>query len=338
VADLWLAPYLPLREEAEVGPWRLVPFSTATSRHTRSRKVFNEVRRLQTAYRIKEGQIGAVVIPTEGRVGDDQPRELIRPFGHAILGAALDGNPALSDDSGEQIVTAENAAVYGHPLGEEGYVITVGALVRQLQAHYAEPGRRLPRIEPPRELFTPWQYHLDTEYAAALYELIAADGRRGRQLDQAIEWLGLAWANTAVVNEDARLLVLRSGFEALLGGDASTKRNRELLSKLLDEPDAQRTPRTWREQEKGPYELTDLEWWFQDYALLRNKIAHGDELADEDSVFEEGTRHLHRADEVLRRAIKRVVVNARDEPLLERSVGERRMAKALVEGGYFDDP
>jgi hypothetical protein len=334
-----VAPYLPLREEATVGPWRLVPFAQVGKRHTKDHKTFNEVRRLRTSYRVEDERIGAIVIPVDGRVGDDQPRDLIRPFGHAVLGAALDGNPQLDDGEGGEMVTAENAAAYGHPLGEAGYVITVGALVRQLRAYHAEPGRRLPRIEPPRELFTPWSFTFDDDYATALYELMTAGRREGRQVDRAIEWLGLAWANTAVVNEDARVLVLRSGFEALLGGDASTKQNRKLLSKLLDEPGADRTPRTWVERgaTKGPYPLTDLEWWFQDYALLRNKIAHGDEIAEGDWAFEGGTRHLHKADEVLRRAIKRTVVKALDEPLLETSLWQRRTTRALKEGGYFDD-
>jgi hypothetical protein len=104
------------------------------------------------------------------------------------------------------------------------------------------------------------------------------------------------------VSEDARVIVLRAGFEALLGGGANTSRNRELLSELLDEPDAKRTRRMWPRL-KAPVELTELEWWFQNYGLLRNKVAPRDVVEDEDWLFEDGRRHLHMADDTLRCAI-----------------------------------
>ena len=57
-------------------------------------------------------------------------------------------------------------------------------------------------------------------------------------------------------------------------------------------------------------ELTELEWWFQSFALLRNRIAHGGEIPDDDYLFEDGAPHHWHAEWQLRRAIKQMVANA----------------------------
>jgi hypothetical protein len=126
---------------------------------------------------------------------------------------------------------------------------------------------------------------------------------------------------------------LRSGFDAILGGGSNTKAHRKRLSELLDHPEAERIPRTWSEHGRTESaELTDLEFWFQLFAVLRNKIAHGD-VGELDANWKfEDHHHVRYAEEVLRRAIKRVVVNVVDEPLLERSAGHRGMVRAIEKG------
>jgi hypothetical protein len=333
VADVWLIPYLPLDREREVGPWLLVPFRDLARRHTTNQPVFNEVRRLRTAYKLKEGitPFGAVVVPVDGRIGDERPRELLRPFHRAVSCALIDSNASFLDDdnpnAGHKMATAENAVVYGHPLhGGNSYVTSTGALVQSWDYRSAEPGRRLPSVAPPHELPKPLFASFDHEYASGLYTALTGEDITARRLDRAIEWLALAWSNSAAISEDARVIVLRAGLEALLGGGASTQRNRELLSVLLDESDPARTPRSWPRL-KEPVDLTDLEWWFQSYAFLRNKVAHGDIVEADDWLFEDGRRHLHLADDVLRRAIKRTVVRATGNNTLEMSTIARALAR-----------
>jgi hypothetical protein len=336
MADVWLAPYLPLAAQVDISVWRLVPFRDLARRHTVSQPVLNEVRRLRTAYRLTNTSgmpFGALLVPREGRIGDEQPRELLRPLHRALVAALLDGNPSFLDpdpspNAGHHMVTSENAVVYGHPLhGGSSYAISTGAMVQSLNLNHVPPGRRLPRVQPPNELPTPIFAKLDKEYATALYNALARDDTTARRLDRAIEWLALAWNNSAAISEDARVLVFRAGFEVLLGGGADTKRNRELLSELLDEPDADRSPRSWPGL-KSPVALTHLQWWFQSFATLRNKVAHGDAVEDTDRLFEDGKRHLWHADDVLRRAVKRTVVRAGADPLIELPAIDRYFKRA----------
>jgi hypothetical protein len=222
MADVWLAPYLPLAAETEASAWRLVPFRDLARRHTTSQPVLNEVRRLRTAYRLTSTggtPFGALVVPRDGRIGDERPRELLRPLHRALVGALLDGNPSFLDsdpspNAGHHRATSENAVVYGHPLhGGSSYVISTGAMVQSLNLNHAPPGRRLPRVSPPNEMPTPIFAKLDEEYAAALYDALVRDDMTARRIDRSIEWLGLAWNNSAAISEDARVLVFRAGFE-----------------------------------------------------------------------------------------------------------------------------
>ena len=117
---------------------------------------------------------------------------------------------------------------------------------------------------------------------------------------------------------DARILALRAGFDVLFGG-AETRELRERFSALLDPPDAPRTAREWDDHHgnhRAPFDLTDLEWWFQSFALLRNKIAHGGQLESEEYDFDDGTPYVWHAERNLRRAIKQTVADAGHEDVL----------------------
>ncbi len=87
-------------------------------------------------------------------------------------------------------------------------------------------------------------------------------------------------------------MALKAGFEVLLDSeDVGELRNR--LSALLDPADVVRSERIWtsRAGKRQRAELSDLEWWFTEFAFLRNAIAHGDEFAEEQFDYD-GTRRL----------------------------------------------
>jgi hypothetical protein len=97
----------------------------------------------------------------------------------------------------------------------------------------------------------------------------------------------------------------------VLFGGANTRDIRGKPSELLDDEDAPRTHREWDDHVRHlGAELTELEWWFQSFALLRNKIAHGGEIPEADHLFDDGVPHHWHGEWQLRRAIKQVVANA----------------------------
>jgi hypothetical protein len=329
MGDVWLAPYIPLSEETTVGTWLFVPFRAFAQRHARGRAVYYESRRLVTAYKLRNTAgmpFGAVIMPCEGRVGDDIPRELLPRLWRALVPALIDLNPSFleQDDqrrpnAGQAMASADNAQVHGHPLtGEHSYVISQGAMVRQLSYQHAPPGRRLPPVAPPPGLPTPFLGRgLDEDYAAALYKTLTAGDTTARRLDRCIQWQVLAWSNTEVIAEDARILAFRAAFDVLLGGGSQTRQHGRTLARLLRDT-SKRRPRKWVEHGKArEMALNDTEWWFQSFGLLRNAIAHGDTIDEQHWLFDDGGRHLWHADEVLRRAIKRTVIEAGGDEDLE---------------------
>lgn len=242
--DVWLLPYLPLTNECQVGPYGLVPFRDLSRRHATSQVVYNEVRRLRTAYRVSSmGQpFGAIVVPEDSRIGGEElEREQFPALHGAVLAATIDANPILigADDmgnSGHATATAENAKMFGHPLtGEYSYAIQTGAMVTVLSWRSSEPGRPLPKIHPPANLPEPMFFSFDAEYASALHHALCQDSDDARRLALAIDWLNITWSNNEDVSARTRALAHRSAFEALLGGEASTKKQREALSSLLDD-------------------------------------------------------------------------------------------------------
>lgn len=172
---------------------------------------------------------------------------------------------------------------------------------------------------------------IDDLYLDGLLRVLGESNDDSRRLSRSIEWLDLAWRNTTSIDEDTRLVGLRAGFEVLLGVGDSSDNIRGALSKLLDPPDEARVTRSWQSL-KGKdrsEDLTDLEWWLMKFSFLRNRIMHGSPIAD-DEYLDEGVRFLWRAEETLRQAIKRFVVNRTSEEILMNPL-ERILSAELKE-------
>lgn len=333
---VWLAPYLPLSEEVHAGPWSFVPFRDFRMRHARSREVYGEAKRLITAYKLggKLSRLGAVVRLTDGRVGDQTSPDDLPRLERALAAALIDLNPSFLDEedpnAGHISASADNARVFGYMLENRGsFAFAEGALVRRVNLVSAPPGRRLPRQPPPPALPQPiLKGYFDAEYAGALYDALSGDSQLARQLDRCIQWLILAWTNTEAIGSDARILAFRAAFEVLLAAESTGECGRA-LSTLLDDP-GDRCPRSWTDRGKTRERvLDDTEWWFQSFTLLRNAIAHGDEVASEQWLFDDGKLHLWHADDRLRRAIKRTAIQAGADPALELHPFSRLIRRGL---------
>lgn len=204
-------------------------------------------------------------------------------------------------------------------------------MLETLELRSAPRGRPLPPVEPPLRLPKPtFGFKLDGEYVTAPYETLTRGDKTARQLDRCIQWMVLAWSNAEVVAKDARVLAFRAAVDVLLGGGAKTRQLGSALSSLLDDQSDTRT-RRWNEHcANKSAEMDDTEWWFQSMALLRNAIAHGDEIEPEQWLFDDGQEHLWHADDRLRLAIKRTVINTGQGPDLILRPGERELRRAYA--------
>ena len=278
-----VAPYLPIKKPVEIGPWTLEPASEAV----RSRRIRNDIplKKLLQAYNCFGNRCGAVGRLGRTWIGAPIPnRGWVDQLGGALLYGVLSARLLLSDDDAPK-GTADNAFVGGHPLGDPSFtVIPTGGIFTTSRGIPLDG--KVGTITPPQDLFIPASLpELDQEVMAAFYEELGQVGKKivARRIRRALQWLRFAWTNTIAITEDARIVALRTAFEALL-----TKRTfkpneswkvREHFSGLV----ARGEPKTPRGPKKR--EMTDAAWWFENFTLLRNEIIHGDTAQKRSRVF-----------------------------------------------------
>lgn len=331
-------PYLPLREIATVGGWRLIPAQRCVVDAFVDDDARVKAQGLLRLYEAGTGArvAGALAAPPNGRVGDDVPIDQMRTLRRAIVVGLLEGNPtppALAEDAeavdlngGWKSATSDNAAIWGHPIDESGYTaVEYGAMVTTLSGGHNVLREDSISIRRPAELPTPFLYRFfDGVYADAVFAVLYADDDLSRRVGRAIDWLDLAWRNSPSITPEIRVVLLRTGFEVLFGDD-NTYVVRDELSALLDAEDVPRQTREWTTLAGTPQtdELSDLAWWFMQFAFLRNAIMHGDDV--QAAMFEhEGRPHIWLGEARLRDAIKALVAEAGHPTVLlsrqERSV------------------
>jgi hypothetical protein len=336
--EVLLFPYLPLAQRRQLGPWQLIPRAELAAGDCIGAAVVEYAHGVWRLYRMPGSDTGyGCFVARDGQpVGGELDAAGLRTLHDAVCVALLDQNPSravagMVDDynSAHRMCTTENALVFGHRFDAELYTgYETGTMVVH-RVGGPKIGESEAVIEPPSDMHLPlMRPQFDQVYAQALYEVIAGLGEDDPDLPGAIRWLELAWTNSSAIDTPARILALRAGFDVLFGG-ASTATIRGQLSALLDEQGAPRTQRTWVDHgNQREAELTELEWWFQSFALLRNKIAHGGEIADAEFLFDDGTPHHWHGEWQLRRAIKQTVADA-GYPLVLLDPFERAIQQAI---------
>jgi hypothetical protein len=323
---VWIFPYLPLPERLVVGPWTLIPRSDLKDDDAISADAATKARGVAALYRMPgdDRGFGAFVRSEDASVGEEVDAIGLGRLYQAVVTGLLDRNASRAEprnddhNAGHATCTVENARFQGHGIDDDGYTaFSYGVMVQQLVGGY-QVGRDVAKIEPPHELQLPMlgRRGMDDVYVSALYDVLSNLHENSPDIPGAIRFLEVAWANSLSVRTEARILALRAGFDVLFGG-AETKKVRNRLSRLLEAPDAARTHRTWVDHaHEREGELTNLQWWFQSFALLRNKIAHGGQLEQAEYDFDDGVHHIWHAELNLRRAIKKLVANAGHEAVL----------------------
>lgn len=211
-----LFPYLPLTELVRLGPWELIPLAAIAETEAVAPWVPDVLPQLLELYRTPDADrtaVGCIAKLRTDPVGTPTDPALHRPLHRTIVAALLDGNPDGPSEKREgwAVATSDNALMYGHKLGPDGYIAVrygamVQALVRGLQV-----GTDYSQIRPPSELHVPFMHPpIDDVYAASLLEELSKGIDEARRLGGAIDWLDIAWRNTASIDEDTRIIALRA--------------------------------------------------------------------------------------------------------------------------------
>jgi hypothetical protein len=319
-AEVLLFPYLPIgSDRLEVGPWELIPRRAFDDGDATAPWVAESVRGLLDLYKVSTTTIGmgTIVRHRDGKVGDTVDRDAMRPLRRTVVAAVLGGNPEVTEPGRQQglsVATSDNALLFGHSVGPEGWVTVQYGLMVETTVGGIQIGTEHGVIHAPNELHVPLTGpNIDKDYLPPLWRVVVGDSGEERRVGRAIDWLDLSWRNTLSISEEMRIMSLKAGFEVLLDSDDVVEL-RDRLSALLDPPDVARPEREWVSRAGNPRraELSDLQWWFTQFTFLRNAIAHGDELADEQFDFD-SKRHLWLGEARLRQALKATVARLSGE-------------------------
>jgi hypothetical protein len=147
VADLLIAPYLPLSTRTDVGSWTLVPFGSLEESGVVPDDLKHPVERLVDEYRPTDNRgraMGVVAVPQAG-FGESFERAAMGMLGYALLAGVVTANQPLVRPEEDQdlnagfaAATSENALLYGHPLVEShSYAIGTGMLVHTTAVRHA---------------------------------------------------------------------------------------------------------------------------------------------------------------------------------------------------------
>jgi hypothetical protein len=234
-------------------------------------------------------------------------------------------------------VTSDNAQGWIQPLGDDGFIaIQQGMMAPALIGglNVLEQSGRIP--VPPEVRMPMLGRGLEVDVAEAAYGFLASDTDEARRLGRAIDWLDLAQRNTQSLKVELRIVALKTAFEVLLD-HREVEELRSRLSALLEDPGVDRPRRTWRTRggREVAAELSDLEWWFTQFAFLRNKIAHGDPV-EQDDVDHGGHSHLWLADARLRQAMIETIARG-GYPELRLDRGVRRLRRRHRRAGLDPD-
>jgi hypothetical protein len=291
------------------------------------------LQKLLKAYDVPGSGAGAVAHLTGEAIGAPvSDRASIERLRWALVyGTLAAGSPRKGRDAPR--ATADNALLWAHPSGDSSFTaIEEGGLSSILKSISLTDGEigQIPRPEGLAVIHGSLP-DLDDERVTALYEEMAKGLILGRRLQRTLEWLNFAWTNTVSITEDARIVALRTAYEALL----STRRNsktefiRTRLSRLLT-PRAPKTRRAYKNRGRRKDEkLTDIAWWFQSFTMLRNEIIHGDDIHRHSRVFgSHDESHVMLASKHLLELVPRKLVKAGHPADLLEHKRLRKMMKA----------
>lgn len=350
-------PYLPIRAAVVVGPYRVVPISDFGG-PWRDDEFERAARAFMGSFVRTDGTAlpgGALVTDVatgcDGAVlGHDEGTAVQR----AIEFAALDTNPPPGPGhNGWMAVTSDNTELHSWPLDVRGGAVSLqsGLVVRTVNS-----GPRVADgfvVPAPEELHVPLgAISLDEEIPDAIYRRVlageqAGGDHEGRRLERAIGWLAKAWRNTPSVGWDDRVVLLKTGFEALTGHSrtheaadaladlyARVVGGDEVGRSLLWSSD-DRPTREYFARDGKTYLCTDQQHWFRSFGDLRNSIIHGDVVTGSFGYDLDGSAYnghfFDTAERVLRESVKVALSEMEGRALYEPLVVRRMTDRLRVE-------
>jgi hypothetical protein len=307
-------PYLQLREALPLGDGlTVVPaddLDAGDPHATEARSLLDKYarpsglgRRTVGAFLCRNGRVGTVF-------SDEELKRAHRTVGFALLEANPKAVAGEYRSDGNSVWTTENALIRGHRLGGGTFAwVHLG-----FRRHNSMGPDSLTGVVslPPGVMVPSMAAGPDAQLSKATWNSLKTGTQRSRRIGRGIDWLMSALQN-AEIDQDTRLSDAYSGFDALLGDDATMAGGRELqeaICALLDPPGEPTSPRTLvtRRGTSTTADLTDRGWWFFNLTFLRNGIEHGYDVQPNEYLFG-GQPQLNRAETELRCALLKMIAD-----------------------------
>jgi hypothetical protein len=331
-------PYLPLCRQVDVGEWSLSPISEYSGEWFNGRfqaltsQFIRSFRGPQDEPVNQPTLVSHSVLGCNGRA--PTPLEL-NALGRAVEFSVLDQNPEWSAEgragtiSAAQTLTTDNADIHVWPIDlvDAHVAQQYGFIVSTLAGGYQISDELV--ITPPEELRLPFgPVAIDGTIATAIYDTIVgihveANPHDAARIARTVSWLAKAWRNTPSISWEDRIVLLKTGFEALTQKSKTHETAaslRELFERvivgearlyatdhLLWSPN-ETSSRRFVGKDGKSHDCTDLEHWFRTFGQARNAIIHGDLDSGDLDYALDGSAYsgpmFHTAERLLREAIK----------------------------------
>jgi hypothetical protein len=305
---LVFAPYLPLREAVTAGEWWIGPLKGFEGEWRDDR--FRDLSRTFIgSFHDARGQRvdnpALIAHKRHGANGAWPGEARLRNLQLALDFAVLDSNHPWKDDDisreGWLTGTSDNSrlVVWSIDTADGRLALSDGVMVRTLVGGVRIDDKLVMRA--PTELHMPLAVSLAQDLLEALLsvfsgERAATDATLAQRLSIATSWLAQSWRNTESIREAERIVMLKTGFEALTND--STWRAADRLDELFgqlrahDVTDESAADLLWRPSEKKDLTCswiesgkektktcTPLNHWFQSFADARNRIIHKGDIS-----------------------------------------------------------
>jgi hypothetical protein len=291
-------PYLPLNRSCKFGPWLLDPLRDYQGSWL-SPEFERMSRDFMTSFQGFDGQplknvaiLSHVIHGIDGRLPNAPQRLAIQ---RAIEFCTLDQNAKHGDpNAGHASVTSDNAELLIWPVDTENGRVTLtrGSIVSVTSGGHRINHRSF-AVPSPLEVHIPmFGVTIDEELLAALYRLFTRrltghDDAHRKRIITSIGWLSQAWRNTPSIRLEERIIMLKTGYEALFDSSRTwvcARRIRTLYETQLagvDDRGARdilwspsERPRFTRIYNNQTSQLTDIQHWFMMFGDARNSIIH----------------------------------------------------------------
>ncbi len=308
-------PYIVLKDELKIGDILLWPFYKKKDVYLREKTIRIQIQRLLAQYVENSKELKPLPNITIlsyrspdylNRLTEDQVTKMRNAVTTLCFCTIIRNKSFYAFSSDDFQLIHQNFI-----LGDDGIAPSSGSIIRRT---YGGPKIDEVLFIRPFRMSSGQTIMVDEEILRPLEKLQQDQQNQhlSRQIMNALEWVGYAYANVDNFNYFSRIVMVATAFEILLGGFRNRwefmKKIRKHTCNLGDNNSKDREKRkirTGKGLEEREYSFK--EWWAYEFYHLRNKIVHGNKIGDGDIRNRRGNEYFFLSLEFFEECLKRIL-------------------------------